>query len=172
MRCSVCVRAEQGLWIWITPPNGTWRVSLLDQNPFREFQRLKWKYRNVLMKKKHKSYGQDVEVEASLGAMREMLSSDKFYVQAGAKKCGLIPFQHDLSDLQMAAIYGVEVDALEDITLSTNNSNNRDKPKRKKKAKRVRKVKKRTVNDVHRCGGWLHDPEILEIVKENSETRC
>ena len=165
MRCSVCVRAEQGIFIWITPPNGTWRVSLLDQNPFREYQLLKYKYRQLLMKKKHKSYGQDVEVECSLGALREVLSSDKFYVNAGAKKCGLIPFEHDLSDLQMAAVYGVEVEALEDITLSSNNSNNSGKRKRKPKAKRARKAKKRTVNDVHRCGGWLHDSEILEIVR-------
>ena len=136
-----------GIWIWITSPNSTWRTSLLDQQPFKEYQRLKGRELDVMMKK-NKKYNLECEVRAALRAMKKVAESMGFYIAAGAQKVGLHPFAEELDELHHADCFGVDI---------TGSTNNKAQPKKKKTE---------TVHTVHQYGGWLHDPRILELLEE------
>ena len=145
---------EAGIWLWITPPNGTWKVSVLDQMPFKEYQRLKGIQRQRRLALGQLSWSLDLEVSSCLTAMYQTLISDGFYVQAAAKRCGLIPFRHDFKELRMHEVYGVDVH--EDVEETTTSRQQKHMPKR-------------TLADVHLCGGWLHDKEVLTMVRATWE---
>eukprot|EP01084_Bolivina_argentea_P184513 318232_1 len=132
---------EMGFWFWLTPPNLTFVLSALDQDPFKEYHRLYNINLPIAMKSLgYSTHNIEVEVLASIRAWKEVTNPGNGYISAGVKMSGLHPFKHHFENC--------DEDPLE------MKSNDNDKQEFK------------SVHDVHRCGGWLHDPNVIKILKK------
>ena len=95
----------------------------------------------------------EMKTRAMLRAWKICVNPANGYIASGARMSGLHPFVEDLDGLQIGNTLGVDVNA---VALSSGISG---------------KKRKRTVHDVHRCGGRLDSVEILDILKETAANR-